>query len=77
LQKGKDTIENGYSPRDLDALAERARIWAAGGEPDDLPHVDAAHKAARQPRDVFIYFIREGKLRAPAAAAELIERLEA
>jgi uncharacterized protein YecE (DUF72 family) len=76
LQKGKDTIETGYSPRDLDALAERARLWAAGGEPDDLARADATHKTAPQPRDVFIYFIREGKLRAPAAAAALIERLE-
>ncbi len=76
LQKGKDSIETGYSPRDLDALAERARLWAKGGEPDDLARVDATHKAAAQPRDVFIYFIREGKLRAPAAAAALIERLE-
>ena len=28
-----------------------------------------------RPRDVFIYFIHEGKLRAPAAAIALIERL--
>jgi hypothetical protein len=28
-----------------------------------------------RPRDVFIYFIHEGKLRAPAAAMALIERL--
>jgi uncharacterized protein YecE (DUF72 family) len=75
LQRGNDTIKTGYSPRDLDALAERARLWATGGEPDDLAFADATHKAAAQPRDVFIYFIREGKLRAPAAAAALIERL--
>lgn len=30
---------------------------------------------AERPRDVFLYFIREGKLRAPAAAMALIERL--
>jgi hypothetical protein len=29
------------------------------------------------PRDVFIYFIHEGKKRAPAAAMGLIERLRA
>jgi hypothetical protein len=29
----------------------------------------------KQPRDVFAYFIHEGKKRAPAAATALIERL--
>ena len=29
-----------------------------------------------KPRDTFIYFIHEGKLRAPAAAMALIERLD-
>ncbi len=46
-----------------------------GGAPEDLPLVDAAHKPEAKPRDVFIYFIHEGKLRAPAAAMALIERL--
>ena len=32
-------------------------------------------KPEAKPRDVFIYFIHEGKLRAPAAAMALIERL--
>jgi hypothetical protein len=53
----------------------RARTWAIGGIPDDLPLVDATHKTETKPRDVFIYFIHEGKLRAPAAAMALIERL--
>jgi hypothetical protein len=43
--------------------------------PEDLPLTDAAHQAKPKPRDVFIYFIHEGKLRAPAAAKALIERL--
>jgi hypothetical protein len=43
--------------------------------PDDLPLVDATYKVETKPRDVFIYFIHEGKLRAPAAAMALIERL--
>ena len=32
-------------------------------------------KAKKQPRDVFIYFIHEAKVRAPAAAMALIERV--
>ena len=34
-------------------------------------------KPEAKPRDTFIYFIHEGKLRAPAAAMALIERLDA
>jgi uncharacterized protein YecE (DUF72 family) len=76
LQKGKDTIRTGYPAPALDAWAGRARTWAAGGSPDDLPVVDPAHRAhARVPRDVFIYFIHEGKVRAPAAALALLARL--
>jgi uncharacterized protein YecE (DUF72 family) len=76
LQKGDDKIETAYPPQELDAWAERARVWAKGGTPADLPLVDAAHGAETRPRDVFIYFIHEGKLRAPAAAMALIERLD-
>ena len=75
LQKGDDAIPTAYSEAALDAWAERARCWARGSQPDDLPLVDPEHHAPVQPRDVFVYFIHEGKLRAPAAAMALIERL--
>ena len=75
LQKGKDTVPAAYPPKALDAWAARVKTWAAGGAPDDLPRVDPSHKPARKPRDVFAYFIHEGKVRAPAAAMALIERL--
>ena len=76
LQKGEDSIPTAYPPKALDRWAERARSWADGGEPDDLPRVDGTNKPAAQPRDVFVYFIHEGKVRAPAAATALIERLK-
>lgn len=75
LQKGEERLKNGYAPKALDAWAERARLWARGSEPNDLPRVDSAVKPAKQARDVFIYFIHEAKVRAPAAAMALIERL--
>jgi uncharacterized protein YecE (DUF72 family) len=71
LQKGKDDIKTGYPPKALAAWAQRLQDWAGGGEPDDLPKVDAK-AAKRQKRDVFAYVIHEGKVRAPAAAMELI-----
>jgi uncharacterized protein YecE (DUF72 family) len=75
LQKGQDDVATGYPPKALDAWAERARAWAKGGAPKDLALVEPAKKAKAQPRDVFVYFIHEGKVRAPAAAMALIERL--
>jgi uncharacterized protein YecE (DUF72 family) len=77
LQKGQDTIPTAYPAKGLDAWARRLRIWAAGQMPDDLPRVDPAHKPKKiAPRDVFAYVIHEGKIRAPAAAIALIERLK-
>ncbi|HEY1243935.1 MAG TPA: DUF72 domain-containing protein [Hyphomicrobiaceae bacterium] len=76
LQKGQDDIATGYAPKALDEWAERAGAWARGGAPADLALVDPAKKAKAQPRDVFVYFIHEGKVRAPAAAMALIERLK-
>jgi uncharacterized protein YecE (DUF72 family) len=74
LQKGDEKLKAGYPSKALDAWAKRAQIWASGGEPKDLPRVDNK-SAAKKPRDTFIYFIHEAKLRAPAAAMALIERL--
>jgi uncharacterized protein YecE (DUF72 family) len=76
LQKGKETIKTGYPPKALDAWAERVLDWAKGGEPQDLPRVDPEHKPSARPREVFAYFIHEGKVNAPAAAMALIERLQ-
>jgi hypothetical protein len=44
--------------------------------PKDLPQVDAKSAPKPKPLDVFAYVIHEGKVRAPAAAMELIERLK-
>jgi uncharacterized protein YecE (DUF72 family) len=65
---------NGYAPRELDAWAERARTWTRGGEPADLPRIAPSMPSAA-PRDVYIYFIGAAKVRNPAAAMALIERL--
>lgn len=75
LQRGSHAIETGYTTEDLDAWAARASAWAQGEMPADLPLIDPAHTPDKKPRDVFVYFIHEGKLRAPAAAMSLIERL--
>lgn len=75
LQRGDDALEAAYPPAELDAWAKRAKTLAAGAVPDDLPLLNPKHKPEAKPREVFVYFIHEGKLRAPAAAQALIERL--
>lgn len=76
LQKGQEKLKAGYPPKALDEWAARAKTWAAGGAPADLPYVAAEPKAKKkEPRDVFMFFIHEAKVRAPAAAMALIERV--
>ena len=74
LMRARAAVATGYPPAELEAWAARARTWAAGGTPGDLPRIAAdAPKAA--PRDVFVFFISAAKERNPAAAMALIERL--
>jgi uncharacterized protein YecE (DUF72 family) len=75
LQQGDDTIPTAYPPKALDAWAERVKAWAAGGEPEDLPRVAEPARSKGKRRDVFVYFIHSGKVRAPAAAMAFIERV--
>ena len=75
LQKGSDDIDEAYPKPALDAWAGRFKAWAGGGQPDDLPLIDKDHVPAKTPRDVFAYVIHEGKVRAPAAAMALIDRV--
>ena len=75
LQKGEDSNAAAYKPAELDTWAARLKLWAAGGQPDDLPYADPSSKPAKTPRDVFVYIIHEGKLRAPQGAMALMERV--
>lgn len=77
LQNGSDDIATAYSPDDMDAWVRRSLTWAEGGIPDDLPLVAPGRKTPRKPRDVFVYFIHEGKIRAPQAAMDFMKRVEA
>ncbi|WP_309086255.1 DUF72 domain-containing protein [Chelativorans sp.] len=75
LQRGEDSVPTAYPPAELDAWAERAKAWTKGGMPGDLPLADGTAKIEARPRDVFVYFIHEGKIRAPHAARAFMERV--
>jgi uncharacterized protein YecE (DUF72 family) len=76
LQKGSDDIKTCYADDDMKAWAKRLETWSEGGVPDDLAPVDAKHKPKKQPRDVFAFFIHEGKVNAPFGAIAMRELLE-
>ncbi len=75
LQTGSDDVETAYRPDELDGWAARLTRWAEGGRPADLDCADPDHKPDGKPREVFAFIIHEGKVRAPAGAMALIERL--
>jgi uncharacterized protein YecE (DUF72 family) len=78
LQRGKDDVPTAYPPKEIAAWSGRLKLWAQGGAPDDLRRVDPGGEPKKNgPRDVFAYVIHEGKIRAPAGAMALIERLKA
>ena len=76
LMRSRSDIATGYPDDELGAWARRARRWAQGAEPDDLPKI-AADAAPAQPREVFVYFISAAKERNPAAAMALLRELGA
>ncbi len=70
LQKGEDDVPTGYPPKKIATWAAAAKTWSEGGVPKDLESCIFAkpRKEDRRVRDVFVYFIHGGKVRAPAAA---------
>jgi uncharacterized protein YecE (DUF72 family) len=74
LMRSRSGIATGYPADELEAWAGRARQWAAGDVPADLPRIDVT-PATKARRDVFVYFISAAKERNPAAAMALITTL--
>jgi uncharacterized protein YecE (DUF72 family) len=64
----------GYSDEALVVWTERARLWATGAVPEGLDMV-SARPAESTGRDVYLYVISGFKVRNPAAAMAMLERL--
>ncbi|WCT73242.1 DUF72 domain-containing protein [Sphingomonas naphthae] len=74
LQDASEAEPTGYAPDALDRWAKVAKSWAGGHQPEGLSYI-AAKGPAVAARDVFVFMINGAKVRAPAAAQALIERL--
>ena len=75
LQRTHEENETGYASAEIARWAECARVWEAGGTPEDLPRVGKM-AVPKVKRPVFVYMISGAKVRAPAAAMALIGALE-
>jgi uncharacterized protein YecE (DUF72 family) len=73
LHGEEELYVSGYDPPALDSWAARIRTWRSGGTPTGGRTL--APPAPPQPRDVFVYFDNDVKVRAPFDAIALAERL--
>lgn len=75
LHGSQELYVSGYDDKALDQWAGRVRAWAHGGEPADAERVLGPAKHPAKGRDVYVYFDNDAKVRAPADAKGLAERL--
>jgi len=76
LQRCVEGEPTGYPARDLEAWAQRFRVWSEGGVPADLPTCGEGPAGGEgKPRPCFVYFISGAKVRAPAAALHFLKIL--
>jgi uncharacterized protein YecE (DUF72 family) len=73
LHGSQELYASGYDDEALDVWADRVVAWVNGDELKDAKRIDG--KARRQPRDVFVYFDNDAKVRAPFDAKGLMERV--
>ncbi len=74
LMRTREDVPTGYDAAELDRWAEIATAWARGERPEGLNYV-TDQPAEGKARDVFVYFIAGAKVRNPAAAMALAERV--
>jgi uncharacterized protein YecE (DUF72 family) len=76
LMRSRSEIETGYTQEELAHWTSRARQWARGQHPDDLPYIAVNGSPPAESRDVYVFFISAAKERNPAAAMALIRQLQ-
>jgi uncharacterized protein YecE (DUF72 family) len=73
LQRSREEEATGYAPGELDRWAEVAGAWSRGESPPGFPYL--ADPPPPRPRETYVFFISGAKVRNPAAAEALIQRL--
>lgn len=74
VMRAEEERKAGYTDAALDEWARRAQSWGDGHAPEGLNYVSAREPTADE-RDVFLFFIGAAKVRNPAAAQAVIERI--
>jgi uncharacterized protein YecE (DUF72 family) len=74
LHGSEELYVSGYDDAALDRWAARVALWAAGRAPKDARCLVPATGPAR-PRDVYVYFDNDAKVRAPFDALGLARRV--
>jgi uncharacterized protein YecE (DUF72 family) len=77
LHGSEELYASGYDDDALDRWAARVSAWAAGRDPRDAERVMGPSRPRKAGRDVYVYFDNDMKVRAPADAAHLAERVGA
>jgi uncharacterized protein YecE (DUF72 family) len=75
LERSAEDEATGYPKKSLDRWIGRFKTWAGGGEPDDAGRLVNAPAPKAKARDCFVYFISGAKVRNPAAAMAMLERV--
>ncbi|MGB7189361.1 MAG: DUF72 domain-containing protein [Acidobacteriaceae bacterium] len=73
LHGSEQLYASGYTEAALKKWATRVSAWARGGNSPDGKFAEPERSAPRQPRDVYVYFDNDAKVRAPADARSLRE----
>lgn len=75
LHGSEELYASGYSDEALDEWAARIATWARGGETASDTKIAPVSAKADEPRDVYVYFDNDTKVRAPFDALGLIARV--
>lgn len=75
LHGSEQLYVSGYDDPSLDEWAARVAAWSQGKQPKDAETVTDPGSAPARPRDVYVYFDNDAKVRAPFDAQGLTARV--